>query len=91
MSFEKRASIRPIGVMEKKNIGALKIFESKEMCKTTAAWNTPSFVKNSAKNWKTTGIILYIEIMIHMKIKQWSINETLQDGLSVSICPVQFT
>lgn len=70
MSFEKRDNIRPIGVMEKKNIGALKIFESKEMCKTTAAWNTPSFVKNSAKNWKTTGIF-YIEIMIY-EIKQWS-------------------
>lgn len=37
MSFEKRDNIRPVGVIEKKNIGALKIFASREMCKTTAA------------------------------------------------------
>lgn len=82
MSFEKRANIRPIGVMEKKNIGALKIFESKEMCNTTAAWKTPSFVKNSAKNWKTTGRNLWFMKNLSKII--------LQVCLFIFFCPISF-
>lgn len=81
MSFEKRDNIRPIGVMEKKNMGALKIFASKEMCKTTAAWNTPSFVKNSAKNWKTTRTFTHLDIYDN-ELKQWS-------RVLVSFCPMK--